>query len=184
MVDMFTVRGTKFKQQLQTMQAEFSGKRISAKITVPPEMLWWYWQEFGTASFAERGTTAPSGYEVPSLANQVEGKYLYFVSRQDGAAHIRHSVFVLGIPAKHMVTLSIPDIQKRVKEDTAIALKQGGYDFNYLRDYFISQTMPAIKEIIRQSFQDQLATTTRETGRLDVTAAEEFEAKAEIIDLT
>lgn len=181
---MFTVKGTKFKQQLQSMQARFSGKRISAKLTVPPEMMWWYWQEFGTASFAERDTTAPSGYEVPALANQVEGKYLYFVSRRDGAAHIRHSVFVLGIPARHMVTLVLPDVEALVKSDTATALKEGSYSFEFLHNYIITKTMPAIKRIIRQSFQDQLSNTVRETGRLDVTAADEFEAQAEIVDLT
>lgn len=176
---MFTVESGSFLNSLQKMQNSFQGLDVlSFDLVVPPEMVWWYWQEFGTALFAEKGTDNPYGYTiVPKNA-----KALRFYDRNVGDFRIAKEVFVYGIPAHHMVTNSLPEIRVTIKGYVAQAMKESGYDMLALKEILLTKMMPEIKEIVRQAFEAALDNSPRPGGKLDVPAAVEFENKATIVD--
>jgi hypothetical protein len=58
-----TTRGL-FLQQLKKRQEAWSQAKLSARITVPPELDWWYWNEFGTATKADPGRGSGHTYSI------------------------------------------------------------------------------------------------------------------------
>src|SRR4051812_5802065 len=42
------VKSTRFLDELQKRRNSFSKRTVSGVLTVPPEMKWWMWLEFGT----------------------------------------------------------------------------------------------------------------------------------------
>jgi hypothetical protein len=178
----FTVKSKLFVKQLQAMRERLHGaNRLAFRIVVPPEMAWWYWQEFGTALYAERETSNPTGYTIKPKA----GVALKFFDRGSGEFRFANEVFVYGIPAKHIVEESIPEIHIVVKHDAIQAFKQSGYNPHEMRDILLNNMMPKIKEIIKLAYEVKLSNTPRPGGRLEgTTAADEFEAKAVIEDLS
>jgi hypothetical protein len=178
---MFTVKSTRLKLTLRRLQQQWrSAGKIAAVIRVPPEMIWWYWQEWGTGVYAEKGTKPGNevGYFVPAPEN-TEANILLFYN-QDGQLIYREEVFVFGIPAKHMVGSVEKDAREILKEGTRKALKERGYNPEALRSHLLDELMPRIKELIRRSFESNLSSEARDRGRLPVSPAEEFESKAKI----
>src|SRR5438045_2586638 len=45
----FQIKSLKFVDALRRRAESFAGTRISYRITVPEDLKWWYWLEFGTA---------------------------------------------------------------------------------------------------------------------------------------
>jgi hypothetical protein len=178
-----TAKSTRLQAELQRRVASFpAGTTLAAKIVVPPEMIWWYWQEFGTALYAERGTLPgnEAGYHIPSPDN-LDAHILVFQGRDGQTVHVKHA-FTYGIPAKHMVTTVLGDIRAEVARLLSTAI--GTYDITALHAALLEKVMPRVKEIIRGSFEANLSNFNRENGRLEATPADEFEAKATIEDVS
>lgn len=179
---MFTVKSTKLSKNLERMRSQFTGiNKLSFKLVVPPEMIWWFWQEFGTAMYAERGTKAGNevGYDVPNASNG-DAKTLRFYDRTLGQFRLAKHTFVFGIPAHHMVTDSLPEIELTIKASIPKAFREADYDLNKIHDILLTEMMPKIKEIIREAFATKLDLPSRPNGRLEQSAADEFEQKATI----
>jgi hypothetical protein len=180
---MFTVQSTKFLPNLRGMRERFKGiNQFSYKIVVPPEMIWWYWQEFGTALYAERGTKP--GNEVGYDVTPINKGALKFYDRGAGDFRIAAKTFVYGIPPHHMVTDSLPEIEIEMKQSVMQAFREAEYDANKIHEILLTKMMPRIKEIIRQAFEIKLNLPSRPNGKLDQSAADEFEQKAEVKDNT
>lgn len=175
---MFTVKSTKFLNQLAKMREDFSGKRkVAFKLTVPPEMVWWYWQEFGTALYAEKGSS--SGNEVGYFVRPVEGKSLKFYDRSSGNFRITNETFVFGIPAHHMITDILPQIQDDLKQIVSEGLRQG-YTVETLESYLLEVGVPQIIQLVSQSFEDKLDLPIRPNGKLGgISATQEFDQKVQ-----
>lgn len=177
---MFTIKSLQFLEQLKKMRSEFgSVNKVAFTITVPPEMVWWYWQEYGTALYAERSTSNPVGYYV----RPQEAQALKFYDRATGNFRITNETFVYGIPAHHMITDILPEIQQQIREISVEGMKQG-YNINNLHSYLETVGVPHIIQIISESFATKLDLPVREGGRIGGTAAEEFDQKVQIVDTT
>jgi hypothetical protein len=178
---MFTVESGTFLQNLRTMQVQAAGvNTLAFEIVVPPEMVWWYWQEFGTALYAEKGTDNPFGYTVAP----VHGKALRFYDRGVGDFRITKETFVFGIPPHHMVTNSIPEIRVLMSTSVIEYLQSSNYDLNIVKQRMRTEMMPKVKEIVRRAFEVALDLSNRPGGKLDVPAHMEFDTKAIIVDVS
>lgn len=181
---MFTIKSQRvFDSKMEDLIAEWSlYKDIAAKIVVPPEMIWWYWQEFGTAAFAERSPSYP-GYDVPQ--NTDPTITLRFQGR-DGKLVLTKHVFTTGVPAKHMVTSIQNDIRVYAFTRIREVLKASNYNPAGLEEALLTDIMVAAKDMITASFADNLSEhADRQFGRLQgATAADEFAQSATIESTT
>lgn len=165
-----SVTSGSFLEELERRIDSVGSERISATITVPDEMQWWYYQEFGT----------PDSYPI----DPVYAKELVFPdpSNEAGprihAAHVNHPP----IRARHMVSAILTDIEETVQSDFALAAVESGFDGEEIRQTIVYSTMEKVKSMIAESFAQRLP-GTREDGRLlGQSAAEVFESDAEIIE--
>lgn len=179
---MFTLKSQGvFQSKLDEMIAEWSlYQTIAAKITVPPEMIWWYWQEFGTASYAEASPSYP-GYTVPKVPDPT---ITLRFQGLDGSIILTKSIFTTGVPAKHMVTSVLNDIRRYAFTRVREVLKATNYSAIALEDLLLTDIMQYAKTIIIESFALNLSEHAgRQFGRLgSSTPAEEFTAKATIVN--
>lgn len=182
---MIEFKSMKFMDELRRRRAEFSGGPMVFRITVPPEMRWWYWNEFGTATFAEKGTDNPGGYEI----SPTDAKILFF-PRKNGEWVFRMSQWMEGIHPKHMITSINGELCNEAGRALMRALVQGHFKEESVRSMFMEVIMPRLKEMIKQSFEDNLDkyygsggrpnNEHSSGGRLDQPAWQEFEQKAEV----
>jgi hypothetical protein len=188
----FTIQRKKnfdsFFTKVAQRRAEFARvKQISGRICVPPELQYWYWQEFGTAvGGTNRVTPDPVGgasgstYPIaPVNTNMLkfpwkgEDYYTSLVKNHPG------------VPPHHSVTK-----QLKVIKDLAIinlelaSLAEGFLSVEGIMDSLLLKTLPqAINLISRQMEQD--LTGTRPEGRLGgQSAASDFNTKAFVKDTT
>src|SRR4051812_39676756 len=91
----FNVRSTRFLDELAKRVASFRGRSVSTVITVPPEMRWWYWVEFGS-----QGT----------VIEPVNAKVLRWFD-DGGNAVIRQSVNWPGIRPRAFIRKAMPTIK-------------------------------------------------------------------------
>lgn len=181
---MFTAKSNNaFSQQVAELVSEWAlYKVIAAKIVVTPEMVWWYWQEFGTAAFAERSPSYP-GYDVPSVPDiSITLRF----QGEDGRIVLTKHVFTTGVPAKHMVSSIQDDIRKYAFTRIREVLKATKYNPAGLEQVLLEDIMPRIKDMIKESFADNLNEHAgRQFGRLHgSTPEQEFENNATIVSTT
>jgi hypothetical protein len=177
---MFTIKSLNFLNKLAEMRQDFSSlHKVAFTITVPPEMAWWYWQEFGTALYAEKGSL--SGNETGYFVRPQEGKALKFYDRAAGNFRITNETFVFGIPAHHMITDLLPVIREQITEIAAEGLKQG-YTLEGLRAYIEEAGVPHIVQMISDQFALKLDLPVRPNGRIGGTAAQEFDQKVQVVE--
>lgn len=142
-------------------------------------MFWWYYQEYGTALYAEKATDNPVGYFV----RPVGAKALSFYDRAAGNVRLTPETFVFGIPAHHMITDILPEIRKEVCKIIGASLKED-MSAEQVRTYMLSYLMPSLVEMIAEQFAVKLSLPIRPNGRLSEqadgaqTAADEFRLKA------
>jgi hypothetical protein len=180
---MITVKSNnEFNTTVSNLVSEWGLYRmIAAKIIVPPEMIWWYWQEFGTALYAERSPSYP-GYDVPSVPDisitlRFEG--------EDGRTILTKHVFTTGVPAKHMVTSIHDAIRQYAFTRIREVIKATQYNPAGLEQLLLEDIMPRVKDMIRDSFAENLHEHAgRQFGRLPIPPEEEFESKATIVNTT
>ncbi len=164
-----------FLRQITRIRTEFS-KPISFRIVVPPDLRYWYWHEFGTATY-----TGGAPYQI----KPVNADYLMWPdpSSPDGF-HRQYMVTAHpGVRPRHMVRKVLDDIGRYTMREVMEALVHGGYKVSALRARLLEVSMPHVKSIIVQSIAQELP-GSRTDGRLEGrTAAQDFEVRSSVKDM-
>lgn len=168
--------------ELDRRLEQLRAQRLAARLRVSEEAFWWYIQEFGSASQAERGSTGtqPRNADGDYLIEPVERPALVF----DGADGLKFAkrVWHPGVAPKHFVANALDDIRKQFA--TAIAPLVATGQMNLAREVLISEVMQdALRSILVNIAQDLKGTNSH--GRLgNTSAADHFEQNAELVDVS
>jgi hypothetical protein len=159
----------------QIKQRAASVGNIGVTLQVPDDLFWWVFLEFGTGRYRDENPTG--GYEITAINT----KMLHFFEAATGKERFESSVFMPGIPAFHMITSIYDDILSYQRSFIAQTLIESNYDMEAVKELIVSKMMPKIKEMIIDSFSENLPNHERELGRLSVTATQAFEEGLEIV---
>lgn len=149
---------------------EFSG-HISARLVVPEELRWWYFHEFGSATFNEKHPTGAYPI-VPITAPYLkfpnpEGKYIsseMFSHFDDGFTR-RFKVMHPGVRPTHMITLVLDDIRQMAATEIVQAMVSSRYSKDAVRERLVQVVLQQAKQIIVESIEAHLE-GQREDGKL------------------
>lgn len=201
---MFRFKSLRLRSSLQQLASQYRGKKIAARIVVPPNMSWWYYQEFGTATHnsgqsgsSENGITTqsvpasphPDGYPIYpkngktlSWPTDAGGHYFDFVIGERG---FRFFVpWHPGVSPQGFVRRVLLDVQAMAQDRIANALFTGNYQFEAAHSALVDEVMPAAINIIANSMGESLD-GTRTDGKLSGAAAEQaLRASASVEDLS
>ncbi len=184
-----TVAGKDFRTELQNMAASFAGRRtIAATVTVPLDLRWWYWLEYGTATHSE---IKPTGEYIITPENakalrfpDPEGIYAGHWAKDPGFAYLAR-VSHPGIRPRHIVSSVYQDNLVH-----AISQLQDFFHTNKIRGDLLKQRletviMPHAIELIKLSLDIEApgVRTEDKWGRLEGRQASEvFGQEATITD--
>jgi hypothetical protein len=163
----FKVRSTRFLKELQARADSFAGRSVSAVLTVPPELKWWIWLEYGTAPH-------PIDPHDPPEALRWYGAGGHPVIRD----HVDHP----GIRPRAFVRKALPTISSVAMSQIYQRLAEDGFRYTAVRVALRGAAQDA-KAIITQSLAQETKTTPRTDsdarlpGRL---ASQEFSSKSTI----
>lgn len=180
----FTFKSLRFLDELQRRRTVF--QPVASRLQVPPDLRWWYWQEFGTAISGEPGKASGHTYEILPINSRYlkfpdpEGRYQSHAGLPSGDGYVR--MFSVkahpGVKPTHIIRSVLEDIQQFAKRDILAELVRAGYDTSVVKAHLKSYTMDVIKSIIVRSISQNL-TGYRPDGRLGgKTAAQDFEERA------
>jgi hypothetical protein len=184
---MIEFKSMKFLKELQRRRNEFAGGPMVFRISVPPDMRWWYWNEFGTATFTEKDTSNPDGYEI----SPTDAKLLFY-PRKNGDWVFSMSQWMQGIHPKHMITTITGEIGAEASRGLVKALVEGNFRQEAVRSMFLDVIMPRIRNMIRESFRENLDqyyaggrpyNENSSHEGLGQPAWQEFDSKAEIQEI-
>jgi hypothetical protein len=202
---MFKFKSTKLRSNLTDIRNQWMGRRLTGRVSVPPEMQWWYYQEFGTATHLGSGNPGgtidegihqqpvdasghPEGYSIaPKLHNYLSwplasgGNYFDFIIGDRG-----YRFFVPwhpGVEQKAFVRRVLIDIRIQAVDTLAFTMLKSGFDLESTRSALINSVMPAVKETIANSMAESLG--SRGDGKLHgQDAATVFRTEASVLDLS
>lgn len=164
-----------FNQKMQERVAKWQAVsgQIVAKIVVPDDLKFWYFQEFGTASRGDAGGAAYSidPIHANSLAFPGPGGEKVF------AKHVNHP----GIPARHSVGKAMPQIEEDTAASITKALQSGAADDPSLLKVAVEQSTQNAKELIVQSMEQNIPGTRADGKLLGRSAASVFDAEAQVV---
>lgn len=188
---MFKTSSRYFLKELDRRLRDFSYPKLKYRIQVPPELRWWYWNEFGTAEFATEGRLGDA-YKIPDGSkpgSEWKGGKISFPENGSLTTFItRKYVYHPGIHPHHMITSVLGEIKDIIRVQVAEAILSGVFDLEHLREVLMKNTMPDIKESIVFSFAMNLNTDgvrVDEYARLSgESAADVFRQHAEIVETT
>lgn len=151
-----------------------AAKGIAARIHIPPELEWVYWQEYGV----------PGHKIVP-----VESKMLAFPG--EGGTELRDQVDWPGIKPHHTVTKSLDDIHTNAAVLVQEAMAQGAADDPELLRQAVVNAVEEAKAIIVGGMAADLPGTRpdnpehpKQSGKLHGdTAANVFDELAEVVEV-
>jgi len=162
-------------KKLQAMRGRFQGTKVAGKLTLPPEMKWWYYHEFGTATAYPIDVIFAKDLRLPETAQYPEAIYVPRVGPPYTEMHPP-------IAARHMVGKVVDDILKYAAQTIGVALR-GNLDPQVAHEALMTQVLPYAVDKITDSFAEQLPGTSVE-GRLQgESAAEAFAANVRIEEL-
>jgi hypothetical protein len=172
----------RFTEHLDRRIAAYKGAVAAARIEAPPELKFWYWTEFGTATRGEAGHSSGFSYDI----DPVDAEALRFPLGGEMVMfdHVDHP----GIRPHRSIRKVLPEIHQVVQERVRQALRAGGTDNpQKLREAMVDATTAA-KALIVDSMAVNVPGRRElepERGRLGgLSAAEVFEAKATVVDLS
>lgn len=168
------IKSLKLLDALNNMRNAANVENFAASLRVPDELFWWIYLEFGTGI---RGDNPTSGYTI----EPVNSRMLHFFEVASGKERFAKSVFMPGIPAFHMITSIYNDILAYEKQFILDALRKSNYNLDAAKELVYLEMMPHIKEMIVESFRENLPNHDREFGRLSKTATQAFEEGLEIV---
>lgn len=171
-------------KQLQERRAKWVSSSIAVRLTVPPELFWWYLQEFGTASAGDKGG-------VPYSIDPVDSELLAYPG-PDGKTVFAHHVNHPGIKPRRMVTKVLPQIREAIARRATEALKDGATQDPAVMLQAMLAAVGDAKELIVESIAQNLPGTRpvntqfpKQGGKLGGrTAASVFEENATVVDVS
>lgn len=151
--------------QMTTVRNRMSGGRVGAVVKVPPDLAWWYFQEFGTATHLTSGNAeygvapsgSPEGYEIhprnakgimlPDIGNGTMS--LPFI----GAPHAMNHP---GVSPKSFVRRVLQTVRADAATGLASALLTSGLDISSVQTALMEEVMPAVVTTIGSSMGEML----------------------------
>lgn len=165
-----------FLERIRLRSEKFASiQHIAATIVVPDDMIWWYYNEYGTAT---KSLVNPGiAYDiVPVNANSLA------FPGADGGTVFAHAVLHPGIKPSKMVEMVREEIRVYVAKAVKEYFTEFDFDPTLVKESLLSTIMPRVKEFITQSFAQQL-TGVRVDGKLGGrSAAEVFDQEATVVD--
>lgn len=178
-----------FTTMLEKRIGEWSAvRKLAVVIHTPPELNWWYYNEFGTATKRE-GMGSPTGYyEIPGSGTSIFMYKGVLHKRTAGKNPVHHP----GTKASHAVSLAQPDYQNALKQ----AVRRG-FSFGALNSpdkllVSMHEGMVHAKELIARNYDSLLQNNdyhsppggTIGTGKLGGRkAADDYRALATVEDM-
>ena len=164
----FSFQSTKFAAELQRRLESIAGgpRVMSGLLHVPPELAWWYWQEFGTAG--------------PYDIDPVNAKVLSWPTPEGRA--IAHHVKHPGIKPRRFVTDSLPEIRQKMAQDFMAVFTT--FNPELYKQALLTSTLPEAKKIIVSAIEDRLPGTRIDGKLAGDTAANTFDSAATITDVS
>ncbi len=187
-------RGTKqpvehrFLEHIQKRAQEWSHvKKLAARIVVPPELQWWYWQEFGTAVRGDAGRASGKTYRIP-LSGYTTLKWPNAKSpnKPDGWRWQGPVEAHPGIYPQHFITNRLRLFLTIAAQHLNTVWRKAPMSLLAARDELRDKTMPVIKSHIVDAMRVQIpGTRTDQWARLHwQTAGGVFDREAKIVDTT
>lgn len=172
-----------FLSIIKTRQQQWQsvGGSLAAQIIVPPDMKWWYWQEFGTAQRGDPGRASGVPYDVlPVDAKAIRFPDARVPNTADGSRVQAALYNQPGIPPKHFVTRSLAAIIFTAAMNFQEVGRKTQYDVEAIRTDLLTRTMVQAKDKITAAMAESL-TGVRIDGKLHgLPAAALFESNAQI----
>lgn len=194
---MMKFTSTKLISNLEGVRDKLAGRKMSARIVVPPDLDWWFYQEFGTATHFDTGsyalppniteatlpsTTAPQGYTIPV---RYGGLLRLPITVEFPIAWEGQSVHHPGVSPKAFIRSILPDIHQIAVDAVVGALVTNEYSPDAVQDVLMQEVMPAIVTAITDSMSQVLGDAVeRDTpGKLGLTSpSAAFESAVTIVD--
>jgi hypothetical protein len=167
-----------FTKKLQTLVNKYQSKKVVGyRIEVPPELIWWYYQEYGTAVRGEPGKASGVPYDI----KPVIAKALRIPQGNGSFSFVREIKDHPGIPARYSVKKILPELEKYCKEQFA---KPGIID----DPKFLAKTSKECAEfaikLIAESLDRNLDGIRRIDGKLEGDyPGEVFEKLAKVVEI-
>jgi hypothetical protein len=173
---MLEVRSLKLLDELARRRRTLQGRPISGRITVPEELKWWYWHEYGTRPHK----IEPRNADYLKWPDP-EGKYGDAVfGLNDGYARF-FSVNHPGFRAKHMVASVLHEHLDRWSTSCVATFVGNGYNRKALEDFVKGRVLTDALSRIVARIREALPGTNAETGKLrGASAADVFAQNARI----
>jgi hypothetical protein len=167
-------------QRLENRSRRWTASRHQVILRVPPELSWWYWQEFGTAASGEEGRSSGHTYRIVP----VNARVLSWPDGQGGRVVRAEVPAHPGIKPRRAVRQVLPDIREEMASAVHQAfLHKAVDDPTRLSASFVTAMEDAKKRIV-ESMQTQIP-GTRQDGKLaGRSASQEFNDNAEVVDLS
>jgi hypothetical protein len=183
------------KSRLEQRIQRWRGETVAARIQVPPDLKWWYWNEFGTATkFSIPSTSTPGATIRPQPGQMKTGYYeidpvqaeaLRFP--QNGQIVFRDQVDHPGLKPSRSVTKMLPSIAQRSQRAAAEAFHNGAADHPGALGQSLVAAAESAKQYICYAYDGDLGTRALEPshGRLGgSTAAADFDSRAKVVDVS
>jgi hypothetical protein len=172
-------QGGTFLKEMRARRRSFELRPVvAARISVPDDLRWWYWLEFGTAMRGEPGRASGHTYPI----RPINGKLLVWQTEdgQEARYAVEHHP---GIAPRRIVRKALHDILMQAGKDLHLTLSSGPIRAPRLTAMLMGDTLPFAKGAIVQSMADNTSPTVRRKGRIpDSVASQEFQAKSVIRD--
>lgn len=178
----------KLVDHLKERARKAAGAKLAAAVTVPDNLSWWYFQEFGTASRSELDSPHPEGYEI----HPVNGKGLRLPATEEHPEELAvpyvgppYTKLHPGVAPKSFVRSILPEIQQSARLQIMQALIESGLDPSAITDVLVDKIMPDVIEQIAASMERSGLAQRRADGEGklgDQAPADAFRNEAEIIE--
>lgn len=143
---------------------------MAARIVVPPDMAWWYYQEFGTTGPYPIDPKDPNRWLKlpPKGMNDIYWK------------HVEHP----GVEPKLYITEIEQEILQVSADLLARGLIEGNYSSAYCAEVLNAQVMPTVRDMIAESMRNHLNASREDGGQLKgQEPADVFIANATIVPI-
>jgi hypothetical protein len=182
----------KLVEHLKDRSRKAAGAKASAAITVPDELSWWYFQEFGTASRmdpdAPSGTGSPEGYPIVPINGKAlrlpiaAGHPTETIVAEVGPPH---TLMHPGVHPKSFVRSILPEIASTARVAAMQALGESALDATAVREVLLNEVMPKVVDMIAESMAASGLAQRRTDGEGKLgseSPSEAFKSAAQIVD--
>lgn len=196
---MMTFTSTKLAVNLASIRSRLAGSKIAARVSVPTDLDWWFYQEFGTAThFDEDPIALPDGIEQAPLPPSASPDFYVIRARAGGKLRLPITMhwpdawegpYVLhpGVAPKAFIRRILPDIHAATSLALAQALYERDYDPSSVQQALMSEIMPNIIQEIAASMAESLhGESDRDSpGKLEGSnPADVFLESASVVDIS